>query len=95
MPISLAGQGDGALVVLDFGSRGTGGAERNLRAIGRHAAHEAEMAAILATLEQVQWNRAEAARLLGVSYKTLLNKLNRAGVPGRIKTPLDPDATAS
>ncbi|TMA42322.1 MAG: hypothetical protein E6J81_17445 [Deltaproteobacteria bacterium] len=26
-------------------------------------------------LDRVQWNRAEAARILKVSYKTLLNKI--------------------
>ena len=33
------------------------------------------MIAILAALEQASWNRAEAARLLKVSYKTMLNKV--------------------
>jgi DNA-binding NtrC family response regulator len=63
----------------------------SLRDIGRRAAEEAEMTAILAALEQVQWNRAEAARVLRVSYKTLLNKLNRAGIPGRAWTRSRPD----
>jgi two-component system response regulator AtoC len=49
----------------------------SLRAIARKAAAEAERAAIQQVLEQVQWNRAEAARRLGVSYKTMLKKLDQ------------------
>jgi DNA-binding NtrC family response regulator len=60
--------------------------EQSLRDIGQRAAHQAEMTAILATLQQVRWNRAEAARRLRVSYKTLLNKLTRAGVVGPAET---------
>jgi DNA-binding NtrC family response regulator len=58
-------------------------AETSLREIGRRAAREAETAAMLETLKQVNWNRAEAARVLKVSYKTLLNKLTRAGIAGK------------
>lgn len=47
----------------------------NLRDVARRAALAAEREVILATLEQTKWNRAEAARLLGVAYKTLLNKM--------------------
>jgi DNA-binding NtrC family response regulator len=54
-----------------------------LQAIGQRAALRAEMAIILETLERVEWNRAEAARQLRVSYKTLLNKLRKAGITGR------------
>ena len=61
-------------------------AHSGLRDIGRRAAQEAEMTAIMAALEQASWNRAEAARLLKVSYKTLLNKLNRAGISRRSRT---------
>ena len=54
-----------------------------LQEIGQRAALQAEMAIIIETLERVDWNRAEAARRLKVSYKTLLNKLRRAGITGR------------
>ena len=30
---------------------------------------------LLEVLERVRWNRAEASRILKVSYKTLLNKI--------------------
>jgi len=46
-----------------------------LREIARCGAQEAERKALTDVLERVQWNRAEAARILKVSYKTLLNKI--------------------
>jgi transcriptional regulator with GAF, ATPase, and Fis domain len=55
----------------------------DLKAIGRRAARDAEVAIVRETLEQVQWNRAEAARLLNVSYKTLLHKMREANIVGR------------
>jgi len=45
--------------------------------IGAAAAEDAERKAALATLEQTGWNRKAAARQLNVSYKTLLNKLQK------------------
>lgn len=39
-----------------------------------HAVREAEVAAILRAMEQTQGNKSKAAKLLGISYKTLLNK---------------------
>jgi transcriptional regulator with GAF, ATPase, and Fis domain len=47
-----------------------------LREIARWAAQEAERQALLEVLQQVHWNRAEAARILKVSYKTILNKIS-------------------
>ncbi len=38
-----------------------------------------EREAIENALEQVRWNRRQAAELLGVSYKTLLNRINALG----------------
>ena len=46
-----------------------------MREIARSGAQEAERKALADVLERVQWNRAEAARILKVSYKTLLNKI--------------------
>jgi len=51
-----------------------------LREIARRGAHEAECRALRDVLEGVGWNRAEAARILKVSYKTLLNKISRFGL---------------
>jgi two-component system response regulator AtoC len=47
----------------------------SLAQIARRGAREAERAALEGVLEQVCWNRAEASRILQVSYKTLLNKI--------------------
>src|SRR2546425_224443 len=47
----------------------------SLREIARRGAQEAERKALQEVLERVRWNRAEAARTLKVSYKTLLNKI--------------------
>jgi two-component system response regulator AtoC len=52
----------------------------SLSEISRAAALKAERAVIEQTLQQVQWNRRKAAALLGVSYKTLLNKIKECGI---------------
>jgi two-component system response regulator AtoC len=61
----------------------TANAERGLKAIARQAAMEAERRALLEVLNQVRWNRTEAARILKVSYKTLLNKIVECGLIDR------------
>jgi two-component system response regulator AtoC len=53
---------------------------RGLREIARAAAREAERQALLEVLERVHWNRRAAARLLKVSYKTLLSKISECGL---------------
>jgi two-component system response regulator AtoC len=53
---------------------------RRLAEVAREAALVAERAVISDTLRQVQWNRRKAALLLGVSYKTLLNKIKETGL---------------
>src|SRR5947199_4104480 len=55
--------------------RSTSLSTEGLRDIARRGSQEAERKALAEVLERVQWNRAEAARLLKVSYKTLLNKI--------------------
>ncbi|MEX2272546.1 MAG: sigma-54 dependent transcriptional regulator [Vicinamibacterales bacterium] len=52
----------------------------SLSEVARAAALKAERALIEQTLQQVQWNRRKAAALLGVSYKTLLNKIKECGI---------------
>jgi two-component system response regulator AtoC len=52
----------------------------DLKEIARRAAREAERKALLEVLEGVRWNRAAAARILKVSYKTLLSKLTECGI---------------
>jgi two-component system, NtrC family, response regulator AtoC len=48
--------------------------------VAKAAAVKAERAIIEDTLRQVQWNRRRAAEQLGVSYKTLLNKIKECGI---------------
>ncbi len=55
-------------------------ASLSLREIARRAAREAERRAIEEVLNQVHWNRTEAARVLRVSYKTLLTKIAECGL---------------
>jgi DNA-binding NtrC family response regulator len=52
----------------------------SLAAVAKAAAMKAERAAIEQTLRQVHWNRRKAAQILGVSYKTLLNKIKECGI---------------
>ena len=52
----------------------------SLREIAGRGAQEAERKALADVIERVQWNRAEAARVLKVSYKTLLNKIAEWGL---------------
>ena len=51
-----------------------------LREIARRGAREAERKALAEVLQRVHWNRAEASRILKVSYKTLLNKISECGL---------------
>jgi DNA-binding NtrC family response regulator len=57
---SAAESGDGTLSLLE---------------IGRRAAMEAERKAIERVLHETRWNRRQAAKILKVSYKALLNKM--------------------
>jgi two-component system response regulator AtoC len=51
-----------------------------LKEVGRRVALEAERETIDRILVRTQWNRKQAARLLGVSYKTLLQKIRECGL---------------
>jgi DNA-binding NtrC family response regulator len=48
--------------------------------VAKTAALKAERTIIEDTLRQVHWNRRRAAEQLGVSYKTLLNKIKECGI---------------
>jgi len=52
----------------------------SLKVISRKAAQAAEQSAILKALEQTHWNRLRAAKLLGISYRSLLYKIKGAGL---------------
>ena len=52
----------------------------SLREIGKRAAREAEREALQRVLYQTNWNRKKAAKILEVSYKTLLLKIKECGL---------------
>lgn len=52
----------------------------SLKEIGKMAALEAERKAIKKALEQTNWNRSQAARILKINYKTLLYKIRETGL---------------
>ena len=52
----------------------------SLREIGKRAAREAEREALQRVLYQTNWNRKKAAKILEVSYKTLLQKIKECGL---------------
>jgi two-component system response regulator AtoC len=56
------------------------GPHAKLPDLARAAAITAERDAIVRALAEFRWNRRKAARLLGVSYKTLLNKMKACGI---------------
>jgi len=56
----------------------------SLRAISREAALAAEKRAILKALNQTHWNRLLAAKLLNISYRSLLYKIKEGGLDGKL-----------
>jgi DNA-binding NtrC family response regulator len=58
----------------------TAPAGSRLADVAKSAALTAERTIIEDTLRQVNWNRRRAAEHLGVSYKTLLNKIKECGI---------------
>jgi DNA-binding NtrC family response regulator len=67
---------DSAVAVLDEAPA----SNASLAEVAKHAALKAERVAIEDTLQRVHWNRRKAAQQLGVSYKTLLNKIKECGI---------------
>ena len=55
-------------------------APASLAEVAKQAALKAERVVIEDTLQRVHWNRRKAAQQLGVSYKTLLNKIKECGI---------------
>jgi len=53
----------------------------SLKKLTRQAVHELERKVILKVLQANHWNRKQAARVLGISYRALLYKIREAGLP--------------
>jgi two-component system, NtrC family, response regulator AtoC len=64
-----------ALPAIQTGGNGADLEMPSLLEIGRRAAMQAEREAIERVLAQTRWNRRQAAKILKISYKALLNKL--------------------
>jgi two-component system response regulator AtoC len=77
-------RGKGALPSEQAGASGTAGSSsgnrRPLKEVCKEAARRAETEAIMDALFHTNWNRKEAAALLKVSYKALLNKVKEYGI---------------
>lgn len=71
---------DGESVVDFFRPRLIGEPLLNLKEIGRKAGEDAEKDLLHATLYGTHWNRKEAAKLLRISYKALLYKIQKYGL---------------
>jgi two-component system, NtrC family, response regulator AtoC len=56
------------------------GSAVSLKSMSRSLTSTAEKEAILRALQQTQWNRKQAAIMLNVSYKTLLNKIRKLDI---------------
>ena len=67
-----------------------------LREAAQRAAIAAEREILKDVLHRVRWNRAEAARLLGLSYKALLYKIDRCGLDRQRvrRSPSTPEASS-
>ena len=57
-----------------------------LKSLSRKAAQAAERDAILKALDETAWNRVRAAKLLNISYRSLLYKIKDAGIASRRRT---------
>jgi len=83
-PAEPEADGDADVVNTAVSPNENGNASSNgngsLATVAKAAAMKAERAAIEQTLRQVHWNRRKAAQILGVSYKTLLNKIKECGI---------------
>jgi len=60
-----------------------------LKSLSRKAAQAAERDAILKALDETAWNRVRAAKLLNISYRSLLYKIKDGGLNHPRLTPDD------
>ena len=75
----ICGQ-DGGAIQEDLVEEDVEPLPRTLPAIAREAVERAERVEIERALSASRWNRRRAAVQLGVSYKTLLNKIRELGI---------------
>lgn len=61
----------------DFGARGSDSVPRSLKSLIQSLKSETEKNAIAAALEKTRWNRKAAAKLLQVSYRSMLYKIDQ------------------
>ena len=73
------GRGGEALAALLEEIEETAGAVP-LREVGRRVSMQVERETIDRVLNHTNWNRKQASRMLGVSYKTLLHKIRGCGL---------------
>jgi two-component system response regulator AtoC len=62
----------------------------NLKKVTRQAVHELERQIILSVLEANRWNRKRTATALKISYRALLYKIRRAGLPSKRSLAVNP-----
>jgi DNA-binding NtrC family response regulator len=70
----------GAFPMLEENRTGEHPGPRNLKSVSRNARRNAEREAITDALNRTNWNRVRAARMLGVDYKTLRNKIKELNI---------------
>src|SRR5439155_7078404 len=56
----------------------------SLREVSVMAAEQTEKEMILRALKEVHWNRRQAARRLNICYNSLLKRLHKWQIPGRL-----------
>ena len=61
-------------------------ASEGLKDISQRVVEKVEIEAIMRVLEYTRWHRKKAARLLGVNYRTLLNKIRKYGLGENLET---------
>jgi two-component system response regulator AtoC len=66
----------------------------HLKKVTRQAVHELERKIILSVLEANRWNRKRTATALKISYRALLYKIRRAGLPSKRTLTTTTSATA-
>ena len=68
---------DKEVIAIPCGTEATSVDFKPLRSLLKNVREEAERNAIAETLEKTRWNRKAAARLLKVSYRTILYKIQQ------------------